>query len=495
MLLSPSGKQIPPLISFFRNVIPKFALLRLYRSFTSPLRRGASPVRPPALTAFSAAASQKAGVPPPPAPTTPDIMIKKEITFDRFVRGLIAILLIVACIYLLRYLSKVLIPFFVAWMVAYLVYPIVRFLQSKCRVRSRLVAITLTLILVAGTFTGFGYIIIPPMLDEVAHVKDVALDYIERGASNPSIPPEVQRFFNEHVDRLKLESLLREKDFVEAVKNTLPKVWNVFWSTAAIVVNFVASLIGLLYLLFILTDYERYAKGWIGFVPPRRRPFARRLMADVERYMAGYFRGQALIALSNCVMFSIGFALIGFPMPVGLGCLIGVISFVPYLQIVGFVPAALLALLTTFETGQNFWLLMGMVALVYLVVQILQDTIFTPRIMGKIMGLPPAVILLSLSVFGYALGIIGLIIALPVTTLAMAYYKRYVVGAPLEPLPLATPGADADGFAADDVTAGASVLGHDAPAPDPSAASSATPAGRQGAEASAAPNEAKPGNI
>jgi Predicted permease len=61
-------------------------------------------------------------------------------------------------------------------------------------------------------------------------------------------------------------------------------------------------------------------------------------------------------------------------------------------------------------------------------VQVLQDTIVTPHVMGKIMGLSPAVILLSLSVWGYILGIVGLIIALPVTTLMISYYRRYVIG-------------------------------------------------------------------
>ena len=175
-------------------------------------------------------------------------------------------------------------------------------------------------------------------------------------------------------------------------------------------------------------DYELYAEGWAKFVPKRRRAFARQLVGDIERGMSGYFRGQALIALSNCVMFTIGFLIIGFPLPVALGCCIGIISFVPYLQVVGILPATVLALLKTAETGANFWWLICGVLLVYIVVQILQDTIFTPKIMGKIMGLPPAIILFSLSVWGFALGIVGLIIALPVTTLMVSYYKRYVVG-------------------------------------------------------------------
>lgn len=353
---------------------------------------------------------------------------RKPITFDRFIRGMIALLLIVAIGFALYYLSSVLIPFFVAWVVAYLLYPLVRFLQYRCHLHNRLIAIVITLLLTCGVLVGFFYLVIPPMIDEMGHLKDVALTYIQKGTNSNNIPAPVQQFLHRHINQYQVENFLQQKDVVMAIKNTVPKVWNVLWSTAGIIINIVASLIALLYLLFILTDYEKYANGWIKFIPHSKRQFAAQLVSDIEHGMAGYFRGQALVALSNCFMFSIGFLIIGFPMPIGLGCLIGVISFVPYLQVVGFVPAALLALLKAAETGENFWWLLCLVLIVYVVVQILQDTIFTPRIMGKIMGLPPAIILLSLSVWGYVFGIIGLILALPVTTLAISYYKRYVVG-------------------------------------------------------------------
>lgn len=351
-----------------------------------------------------------------------------RITFDRFIRGVICIILIGGIGALIYYLGSVLLPFFIAWMAAYLLYPIVRFFQNKCRLRNRLAAIILTLTLVIGAFAGFIYIVVPPMVSEMGKLKDVAIEYIQQGTNNATIPVQVQRFIREHANEYKVEELLKQKDLMDTVKGAAPKVWGVVSGTAGMIINIVASLIGLLYLLFLLTDYEKYANGWITFVPRNRRKFALTLVSDIEHGMAGYFRGQALVALSNCVMFSIGFAIIGFPVPVGLGCLIGVISFVPYLQVVGFIPAALLALLKSVETGQNFFWLLLLVLIVYLVVQILQDTIFTPRIMGKIMGLPPAIILLALSVWGYALGIIGLIIALPLTTLGISYYKRYVVG-------------------------------------------------------------------
>ena len=353
---------------------------------------------------------------------------RQPITLDRLVRGTIAILLIVGVGLSIYYLSSVLIPFFVAWVVAYLLYPMVRFLQNRCRLRNRLLAIIITLIITCGVLVGFFYIVVPPMIDEMAHLKDVALTYIQKGANNSTIPAPVQKFIHQHINEYQIENFLQQKDVMAAIKTAVPKVWTVLWSTAGMVFNIVASLIGLLYLLFILTDYERYANAWIKFIPYSKRRFAAQLVSDIEHSMAGYFRGQALVALSNCVMFSIGFAIIGIPVPIGLGCLIGVISFVPYLQVIGFIPATLLALLKAAETGENFWWLLFLVVIIYLVVQVLQDTIFTPRIMGKIMGLPPAIILLSLSVFGYVLGLIGLIIALPVTTLAISYYKHYVVG-------------------------------------------------------------------
>ncbi len=357
-------------------------------------------------------------------------MFEKEINFDRFVRGVIFLAILGLACYFINYLSGVLIPFFVAWLLAYMLFPVVRFFQVTCHLRSRLLSILLTLVLLVAVLVGIGYLFVPAFIEESEHVKDVAIKYIEHGANNTTIPPAVQKFFTEHASELQIDRLLRQPDVQSAIKTVVPKMWNVLWSTAGIIINVISSLIALLYLFFLLLDYEKFSEGWLYFVPARRRSFASQLVGDVMQGMSRYFRGQALVALSNCVMFSIGFALIGFPMPVALGLFIGVISFVPYLQLVGFLPATILALLHAVETGENFWMLLGGVVLVYAVVQVLQDTIFTPRIMGSLMGLSPAIVLLSLSVWGYLLGIIGLIIALPMTTLMISYYKRYIVGTP-----------------------------------------------------------------
>jgi predicted PurR-regulated permease PerM len=100
---------------------------------------------------------------------------------------------------------------------------------------------------------------------------------------------------------------------------------------------------------------------------------------------------------------------------------------VPYAQVLGFIPTIILALLKSNDTGESFWLIMLMAIVVFCVVQAIQDLYLVPKIMGKAMGLKPAIILLALSVWGSLLGIIGFIIALPLTTLGWAYYKRFVL--------------------------------------------------------------------
>ena len=100
---------------------------------------------------------------------------------------------------------------------------------------------------------------------------------------------------------------------------------------------------------------------------------------------------------------------------------------VPYLQLVGFIPTILLAVVKAADTGESFWIIMLGALIVFAVVQLIQDTILTPKIMGKVMGLNSAIILLSLSIWGALLGIMGMIIALPMTTLLITYYQKYVV--------------------------------------------------------------------
>lgn len=359
-------------------------------------------------------------------------IFRQEITFDRFIRGTLFVALLALFVAGINWLSAVLLPFFAAWAIAWILAPVVNFLYVRCYIRPRFLAVILTLIGTTAIAVGALWLIVPPFLDGILHIKDALLRYLQNDSGHVVLPNWMQNLLQEWLDSLQLEHKLKQGNVLQMLRTSLPHVWNVVQSTANVVISLASSAFALLYLVLLLADYDHYATIWLKYVPRSQRAFLEKLSNDAAHNMRGYFRGQMLVAISNGVMFSIGFWLIGLPMPVGMGIFVGVLSFIPYIQVLGILPAALLSLLQMADTGSSFWGMMALVFLVYVVVQVLQDTIFTPRIMGQIMGLSPAVVLLSLSVWGYIAGIIGLMVALPLTTLMLAYYQRYILEEPVQ---------------------------------------------------------------
>ncbi|MBQ7442559.1 MAG: AI-2E family transporter [Bacteroidaceae bacterium] len=357
-------------------------------------------------------------------------MFKTPITFDSFIRGIIALAIAVGAGLLLDRLSSVLLPFFIAWLLAYMIYPLVRFLQVKCRLRNRTLSIVVAVVLVAAALTGLTLAVVPPMVSEFSKLGGLFHEVTDRYLGDTELGPYLLGIVEEYTAEYQsqLLQLVQEKSFVDAAQGLLGYLWTAVSQTVNFAIGLVGSLIVLLYMFFILQDYEAISGGWIGLIPQGSRQFVQQLVDDVESGMNAYFRGQGLVAFCVGVLFSIGFLIVGMPMAIGLGLFMGFLNLVPYLQTLGFVPMVLLALMRSADTGESFWAIFGLGVLVVGVVQLIQDMVLVPRIMGSAMGLKPALILLSLSIWGSLLGFIGLIIALPLTTLLISYYRRFVIG-------------------------------------------------------------------
>ena len=352
--------------------------------------------------------------------------MNKEITFDRFIRGLIAIAGCVIAYLLISRLSGALLPFLIAWLFCYLVYPIVKFFQYKLRLRNRALSIFAVLLLFVALIVGVCFAIVPPIIEEFVMLKEFVANYLTSGGNNSTIPVVVNEFIREHIDMRQVEAYFSADRIGELIKSALPKIWNVVTQSFNVVGIVVAAFMVLVYIFFILNDYESLERGWIRLIPKKYRERVVTLCDDVEESMSNYFRGQSLIALCVGILFSIGFLIIDFPMAIGFGLFVGMLNIVPYLQITSVVPMIFLALVKAANTGENFWWILIAAGIVMLVVQIIQETILIPRIMNKAIGLHPAVILLSLSIWGSLLGLVGMIIALPATSLMLSYYRQFL---------------------------------------------------------------------
>jgi len=353
------------------------------------------------------------------------MLFDKPFDFDRFVRLLLWVGGILAAYFLLDKLSSVLIPFLLAWLTAYLLEPIVLFVQSL--VRKRIISVLLTLFLIFGLTTVLLILLIPVVSEEVQTLQRLLTAQLVNMDWPSWIPKDVTTKVNIYLSNIDMSTVLNQEGVADKAVSALTGVWDllsgVFGALSAVfgVVSYC------LYLAFIMLDYDRIAHGWKGLVPEKYQEAVFMLVNDMEEGMNGYFKAQTKIVIVVAVLFAICFKIIGLPFAILLGLMLGVINYIPYSQLIGIVPAVALTALHSLETHQNFWMLLVFVLLVFTVVQLIQDLFLTPRFMGEFSGFNPAVILLSLSVWGSLLGLVGVIIAIPLSSILLAYYKRYIL--------------------------------------------------------------------
>ena len=351
----------------------------------------------------------------------------KPYTFDRVVRILIGLAIFISLFLLFKRLSNVLLPFFVAWLLAYLLQPFVSFFQHKLKFKSRVLSIIATLLLFFGTIIGIIWILTPIVSVEIQKLSQLIATYSQDLNVNSYLPAAWQHEIQHYLSHLNFQTILKDENIMNGIKKLAPQLWDFINGSLDFVLGFAVVIIVFLYLIFILLDFENISASMLGIIPPKYKTLITEIISDLDSGMNRYFRGQALIALIVGTLFAIGFSFTGLPMAIIMGLLIGLLTMVPYLKAVAIIPCLMLGLLQSVETGQSYGSVLIGIAVVFIVIQSLEDMLLVPKIMGKVTGLNPAIILLSLSVWGSLMGMVGMIIALPMTTLMISYYKRFVL--------------------------------------------------------------------
>lgn len=352
---------------------------------------------------------------------------RQPYTFDRVVRMIIGLAIFFGILAIINVLKDVLLPFCVACLIAYMFEPFVQYNRRLLHLRGRVSAIFVTLFEAAFFFCLACYFFLPMLMEEMHTMAAMLRKYATTEMNISFMPAGVHDFIRRHVDFNELSNLLTRQEWSSIVESAITTSWSIITGSISVILGIFSWFIVILYVVFIMIDYDRLANGFRHMVPPKYRSIVFRIGNDIKQSMNHYFRGQALVAFIVGILFSIGFLIVGLPMAIVLGLFIGLLNMVPYLQLISIVPTAVLCLVYTASGGGDFWTIFWECIAVYCVVQVIQDFFLTPKIMGKAMGLNPAIILLSLSVWGTLLGLIGLIIALPLTTLLLSYYDHYII--------------------------------------------------------------------
>ena len=353
---------------------------------------------------------------------------RREFTFDRIARMLVLSALILLIYVAVQAIWSVILPFLLAGIFAYVMMPLVRFFQYTLRLRSRGLSVILTLLLLGAVVYLAVIFIIPSINAEIEKTLQVISGYSSgQDILTMILPRNIRNYLNGGLRWGNFPQQLSLEKILENVKLLLDQVGGIINSTLSIFSWGLVFLIGFIYFVFILLDFENLARGFISLFPKTLRPTIRTISMDLDRYMNNYFRGQALIAISVGILLSIGFNIIGLPLATAMGIFIGILNFIPYMQALGIIPLGLASLLMAAQTGENAFVCMLLAYGVLMIVQIIQDMIIVPHIMGQTMGMRPSLILLVLSIWGYLLGFFGMLIALPITMFIYSLYMRYVL--------------------------------------------------------------------
>ena len=356
----------------------------------------------------------------------------RSFTIDRVVQLALFAGLAWCLVLLLDYLSDVLLPFVTGLVMAYFLDPVTNRVQHV--IKKRVLAALFTLVTITLAVFLVIWFMVPMVGNELANmgrtVSKMAADTELAQAANERLPENVWEEVNEILKRDDVKRYLNSDGVVQMAKDTakklLPGVWGVLSGAANVLTFITGFLVIMIYVVFLLIDYDNMAARWRDYLPPSMRDDVSGFVVEFIQATNRYFRSQTLVSCCVAVLFALGFSIIGLPLAILMGIFIGLLNMVPYLQTVGTIPCLLLAGLKALEQGDSFIGALGFVLLVFGVVQLIQETVLVPRLQGEAMGLSPAIILLSLSVWGKLLGFLGLILALPLTCLGLTYYRRYL---------------------------------------------------------------------
>ena len=155
-------------------------------------------------------------------------------------------------------------------------------------------------------------------------------------------------------------------------------------------------------------------------IPPRWLPQTQQILNEIDELLSQYLRGQLLVIAILAVFYSVGLYLLGMTGAIALGLFTGLAIFIPY---IGYGVALILALLSALlqaETGVNILAILGL----YVVGQLLESFVLTPKLVGDKIGLHPVLVIFSLMLFGGWFGFFGVLLALPISAILLVLSRH-----------------------------------------------------------------------
>ncbi|MEM7190825.1 MAG: AI-2E family transporter [Pseudomonadota bacterium] len=305
-------------------------------------------------------------------------------------------------IILLWALADALLPFVLAAAIAYLTDPLADWLEAHGLSRV-LATVVITVVSLGGVVVAI-LLIVPALVEQIRQLVVLAPEYVDQAKELIALwMPDIQTegsFLNRALANLRENAESWSVDLLQRL-----------WSGSIAVVNFLAVLLVTPVVSFyLLMDWDRMVAGIDDYLPRQHRQTIHLLARDLDRVLAGFVRGQLTVCLMLGIFYAIALMIIGLKFGLLIGLFAGLISFVP------FVGSVMGGLLSVGVAVAQYWedpVWIGVVAIVFIVGQVVEGNFLTPKLVGDRVGLHPVWLLFALSAFGVVFGFVGMLIAVP----------------------------------------------------------------------------------
>ncbi len=353
----------------------------------------------------------------------------KEALRARATRILAVLAGVVLFLWMFKVVAPILTPFFVAFALAYFLNPLVNGLERwferalpatlRARLAPRTVAVSLLVLALVIVLAGAILFAVPAVSDQFKAAVAKAPGYVN--TLRAKIEPLYQRLNLRYPEQT---AEARER-IVEAAKSHLPElvgpvtgiIKNMFSSALSFVLTILNLVVIPVFTVYLLYDMNHIQQGLKELVPWRLRPYLYSRMEEVGRLLSAFVRGQVTVCLMLGVFYAIGLTLVGVPMGLVVGFVIGFFNLIPFMSYVLGLP---LALLLAWVDDPSLSRLLAVVA-IFSVGQFVEGNFISPRIVGESLGLHAVVIMLAVLVGGTLFGFPGMILAVP-TTAALSVF-------------------------------------------------------------------------
>ncbi len=345
---------------------------------------------------------------------------------DSVPRWLLWLTASVATGWLLYTLRGVLAPFFFAFLIAYMLDPLVDRIEAMPLLRnSRIARGTGIAVLLVGVFavtTVLLFVVAPMVFEQISNFVKRLPALLERSRAEwepllaqygLTMPTSVA----EGLEELHL-------DFQQIVaKSYTPVSAAVKWllgGTVSALGALLAALIVPIFAFYLTYDFDNIVERMANFVPPRHRPQTYSFFRDIDAVLGQFFRGQFTVMAILAVLYSVGYGLIGVPLALPIGIMAGFLSFIPY---AGSLTALGAALLMTALDWQGWTQVLWVIG-VHFTIQGLEGFVITPKIMGDTVGISAIAVMFALLVGGELLGFTGVLLAIPAAAVVKILIQR-----------------------------------------------------------------------